>query len=342
MFCVECGAEGPTVEGVCPSCFAKKHRIVDPPQHVDVRRCNQCGAVQVGNAWIRSDIDVAIPQILREKIPTRKPFIRALFTHEAREEDPNNYSLTVKTMARYEGIEQVQDFHVRLRLKPSLCDVCGKQKSRYYEGIIQVRGDGRDLTPKELRSVRTFVAARIERARDESRDFLSKVEETHGGLDFYVSTNAFSKSLARELAATFGGSVRSSPKLFGMRDGKQVYRVTSLVRLTAFGVGDVVRYKGSLAEVTKIATFVTLRDLASGEERRFRPNDLRGATTVDAERFEAELERTEDGEHLAIHPESSATRPLTSRQPPRGSRAIVVWTSEGAFLSALPADASKD
>lgn len=341
MFCVECGAEGPTYDGVCAPCFAKKHRLVEPPAHVDVPRCAHCGAFRIGNAWVQAELDIAIPQVLKEKIPVRRPYARAHFTHEAREEDPNNYSLTVKATGTYEGLEQLQDFHVRLRLKPSLCDTCGKQRSRYYEGIVQVRADGRVLTMKEMRAVRTFIVARTARSRDRSRDFLSRVEETHGGLDFYVSTNALSKSLARDLAETFGGVVTTSSKLFGQRDGKELYRVTSLVRLTAFQVGDVVRRKGSLSEVLKIATFVILRDLTSGEERRFRPKDLRSATRVDSERFEALLERTDAGAMTARHPESGAERPVATRIPPKAGRAVVVWTSEGVYLSALPADPSK-
>src|SRR5207247_664849 len=97
-----------------------------------------------------------------------------------------------------------------------------------------------------------------------------------GGLDFYVSTNALAKGLARDLAGAFGGTVTASPKLFGQRQGREVYRVTALVRLPAFQKGDVVRHKGAIAEVTSVRPFVVLRDLATGESRRFKPKDVRG------------------------------------------------------------------
>ena len=45
---------------------------------------------------------------------------------------------------------------------------------------------------------------------------------------------------------------------------------------------------------------------------------------------------------IAIHPESGEGRPVAPRPKERVARAVVVWTSEGAFLSALPADASKN
>lgn len=341
MFCVECGAEGPTYEGLCPKCFSKKHPVVDPPELLDLARCSSCGSYRFKSGWSAMDRDLAITRLLREAVPVRPPFERVTFTHAAREEDANNLSLTVKALGRYKELESVRDFHVRVRIKPSLCETCQKQKGRYYEGILQVRGDGRELTPKEMRAVRTFVAARVERAR-EAQAFVSRLEEVHGGLDFYVSTNALGKTLSRELAETFGGTVSSSPKLFGQQQGREVYRVTSLVRLAPFHVGDIVRHKDALAEVMAVRPFVLLRDLATGETRRFKPKDVRNAKRVDAERFEARIERLESGDVIAVHPETGEGRPFKPPSKERADRAVVVWTQDGAFRSGLPADASKD
>ncbi|MFA5895688.1 MAG: NMD3-related protein [Thermoplasmata archaeon] len=341
MFCVECGAEGPTYGGVCAKCFAKKHALVEPPANLDLPRCKECGAFHFRSGWSRTELDLAVPQVLAEHVKPLPPFPKVHFTHVDRKEDENNYFLTVKATGRHEGLEQVQDFHVRLRIKPSVCDLCQKQAGRYYEGILQVRGDGRDLTPKELRTVRTLVLARVERGREEGGDFLSRIEEVHGGLDFYVSKNALGTRLAKQIAEAMGGTVASSPKLYGQRDGKEVYRVTSLVRLPAFQVGDVVRHKGALAEVLDWKTFVSLRDLASGETRRYKAKDLRGLRRVDAERFEADVRADEEGHALAVHPESGSERPVDLHGRNASPRAVIVWTQDGAYLSGLPADASK-
>src|SRR5574340_347272 len=145
MFCVECGAEGPTYQGVCASCFAKKHPLVEPPAYLDVARCQRCGAFRFKAGWARADLDQAILQLLREQVRALPPFDRVSFTHEAREEDANNLFLTVKASGRFEDLHQVEDFHIRLRIKPSVCETCQRQAGRYFEGILQVRGDGRAL-----------------------------------------------------------------------------------------------------------------------------------------------------------------------------------------------------
>jgi len=255
MFCVECGAEGPTYQGLCARCFPKRHPVLRPPDLLDLERCTSCGSFRVGSGWSKVDRELALTALLREAVPVLPPWERVSFTQVAREEDPNNLALTVKALGRFEDLQSVQDFRVRVRIKPSLCDTCQKQRSRYYEGVLQVRGDGRELTPAEVRAVRTFVTARVDRAGD-TDSFVSRIEEVHGGLDFYVSANALGKALARDLSESYGGTVSSSPKLYGQKQGREVYRVTSLVRLGPFHVGDVGRHKGALAEVTASRPFV--------------------------------------------------------------------------------------
>ncbi len=341
MFCVECGAEGPVYQGVCASCFAKKHAVVEPPQNLDVPRCARCGAFRFRSGWSRADLDQAIPQLLRERVAALPPFEHVAFTHVAREEDANNYLLTVKASGRFEDLRQVQDFHVRLRIKPSVCDTCAKQDGRYFEGILQVRGDDRDLTPAEMRAVRTLVLSRVERGRDEGGDFVSRTEAMHGGLDFYVSTNALGTRLAKEVADAFGGVVSASPKLYGQRQGKELYRVTTLVRLPAFQVGEIVRHKDAIAEVVALRPFVELRDLVTGETRRYKSKDLRGLRRIDAERFETEVRLDDAGHAVAVHPDTGAERPVRTRGVKPAGRATVVWTADDAFVSGRPTGRSK-
>src|SRR5437016_11662244 len=266
MFCGDCGTEGPVYEGLCAKCFRKRYPVVQSIELLDVARCESCGSYRLRSGWSKVDRELALPQLLREAMPPLAPYERVGFTQVTRDEDANNLALTVKAVGRFQDLAVVQDFHVRVRIKPSLCDSCQKQRGRYYEGILQVRGEDRELTPWEVDAVRTFVTARVDRSEG-AATFVSRVEEVHGGLDFYVSTNALAKGLAREIAGSFGGTVSASPKLFGQKQGKEVYRVTALVRLAAFQKGDVVRHKGSLAEVTSIRPFIVLRDLVTGARR---------------------------------------------------------------------------
>src|SRR2546428_496781 len=193
MFCVECGAEGSTYEGLCARDFLKKHPVVAPPDVLDLDRCTSCGSFRLASGWAKMDRGPAMAGLLRENLRKLPPWERVTFTHVARDEDANNLSLTVKALGRFEALQSVQDFRVRVRIKPTLCDSCQKQRSRYFEGVLQGRGDGRELTPQEIRGVRTFVLARVDRT-GETGAFISRIETVHGALDFVMASTAAKSS----------------------------------------------------------------------------------------------------------------------------------------------------
>ena len=55
MFCVVCGAEGETYDGLCKECFIKRGKFVDVPDNVDIVLCAHCRAMLVGNHWEHVD-----------------------------------------------------------------------------------------------------------------------------------------------------------------------------------------------------------------------------------------------------------------------------------------------
>ena len=101
MFCVECGAEGPTYQGLCARDFLRKHPVVAPPEVLDIERCSSCGSFRSKSGWSKIDRELALTGLLRETIPKLAPWERVTFTHVAREEDANNLSLTVKALGRF-------------------------------------------------------------------------------------------------------------------------------------------------------------------------------------------------------------------------------------------------
>src|SRR3989454_12142565 len=204
MFCVECGADGPVYEALGPTCCRKRYPVVKRVDLLDLARCESCASFGLRSGWSKVDRELVLPQLLRDAMPAPPPYERVGFTQVAREEDANNLAVTVKAVGRFRDLAPVQDFHLRVRIKPSVCDSCQKQRGRYYEGILQVRGEDRELAPGEVRAVRTFVVARVDRS-DDAKAFVSRIEEVHGGLDFYLSKNALAKGIARDVAGSFGG-----------------------------------------------------------------------------------------------------------------------------------------
>jgi nonsense-mediated mRNA decay protein 3 len=110
--------------------------------------------------------------------------------------------------------------------------MCNRRRSNYFEGILQVRAEDRPLTEEERGRLVAFVQDAVARRSAKGEEvFISRVEDVRGGADVYLSSNTVTRTIARELADAFRGTVGSSPKLFGRKNGKDLYRVTYVVRI---------------------------------------------------------------------------------------------------------------
>ena len=277
---MECGREGPTIEALCPSCFARKHAIVRAPAFVDLSRCVHCGSFLVGRSWTQVGLDTALPRVLRKAIRVTEKADHVSLRHEARTLDPNTVDVSGTVVARFGDVDVSDEFRTRLRIRIAVCTTCSRERGSYYASILQVRADGRDLTADEVHGVHDFVGNAVARAKREGKAFLSKAEVVPGGIDFYLSSNALGRRIARDVRTEFGGASGTAPKLHTRTSGRDVYRVTYLVRLPRLRPGQTVEFRGRRFTVKEIGRLVTLKS-EDGGERRFKPQELRRAVPVD-------------------------------------------------------------
>lgn len=278
-FCVECGKVGPTREGMCRDCYSKRHQIVSAPEFVYATVCNHCGSILVGKGWVRRPLERVIHFILRSAVILREEVDSVQITHDLRYEDERNIDVSAKASLRLGDWEIVQDFHTKVRVRGGSCDVCSKQHARYFEAIVQVRVDGRAIDEDEAREIREIVDDFIQRASERGQAFLSRVEEVRGGLDFYLGSKSLGRTLARELHRRFGGGMISSPKLHGRKGGRDVYRVTHLVRLPYLRAGDVVALGAEYYVIESSGPEIVGLDLRTLSRRRFGPKQLKELRT---------------------------------------------------------------
>ncbi len=232
MFCVECGREGPTFEGLCAECSLRKHPLVRPPEALDVTVCAHCDRVDVGGRWERLGVEEALPALLEDRIPVDGRASRHAFAFTARREDDRNLLLDVTLTADLHGLPAETSFRTRVRVKRGVCPTCSRQRGKYYEAILQVRAEGRPVRREERDRAVAFVEGAVARRAAKGEEvFVSKVEDVRGGPDVYLSSNSAARSLARDLADAFRGTVGASPKVVGRRLGKDLYRVTYVVRI---------------------------------------------------------------------------------------------------------------
>ncbi len=245
MFCVRCGREGPTYESLCVECFLENARFTSVPDHVDMQHCAYCGDYLIKGKWIKHpSIEEASRDAAVRAIKVKEGADVLKTKAEVEEADKNNFRVHMRTMIEYSDLSLEEKLDTIVRIKGGICSRCSKIVGNYYESIIQVRGRGRKLSDRQKEHYLEEIDRRVETAKEENREmFVSKVEDVPGGLDFYLSSISLAKAISKDLADRAGAEVKESSTLVTQKEGRDVYRVTYLVRLPSYMRGEVIMHE---------------------------------------------------------------------------------------------------
>ncbi|OGS42510.1 MAG: hypothetical protein A3K67_07490 [Euryarchaeota archaeon RBG_16_62_10] len=285
MFCVECGREEELVGSLCRECYSRKHAQATLPDHVDLTLCAHCSSMLTERGWddvgsVREAVDIALEQAVVVSKDAHVSDMKVQLT----ELDERNIEARVSVLVTAHEREFPRELRTIVRLKRGSCGECSKQQGKYYEAILQVRGPERSLPEMASDEIERLVRDRVAGLRKGSREvFLSRVEHVKGGLDFYFSTIGAARGVAKELQDSLCAEYKESSSLWGRRDGKEIYRMTFMVRLPGFGRGDVVARGGRNYYVSRMSRGVVhVVDLETGEEMAIRLKDPSECVVVQA------------------------------------------------------------
>ncbi len=267
MFCVECGKEGELFKGLCSDCFLKKNVFVTIPKNIDADVCVQCGSWKKKRRWVAVEDEDFIREVILENIKRESEVSDLEVQISENFEDENNISVNVITRSTVLGLNAEEDYLTKVRIKRNICGECSKQHGGYWEAKVQLRGGKRDLDEDELNRALEIVDSEVSfREKRDRNAFVSKVENVHGGLDFYFGSNSLGKNISKKLASEFGGTIKESQKLVGKKEGKDIYRMTYVVRTLDFRVGDFVEVGKKVLLVLSVSpNKVVLRSLGDFE-----------------------------------------------------------------------------
>jgi len=272
MKCIVCGRNAPALGGLCAPCLGERRRFIGVPEFCELTVCAHCGSVHRGRRWENSrgemsELEDAARRSLRvvkEEGVSVSPKVSVVPV------DGHNADAEIESTIRIGKSRLVQSGRTRIRIRRAVCERCSKIHGKYYEAILQVRAQGRDLTSQELELVRSRVAALVQGA--DRGDYIREEREVDGGLDFQLGKLLRGKAIVRTLARELGGRVTESSKLAGNREGRELYRVTFLLRLPALRGGDFVGLDGRILLVTHVGPQGTsATDLSSGRPETLDP-----------------------------------------------------------------------
>lgn len=255
MFCVECGKEGKIFRnGLCVDCYLKTHNFSKGPQIIDLSICPHCGSYKYKSTWISDSFDNVFKRWIKHLFDISRELKKPEITTECEEEKERTLCKVIIT-GFLDDVKITEEHNTIVRMKKDVCDVCSKRFGGYHEAIVQVRADKRNLTEEELIDIRLQVENLVRTMQEKGHRglFITDMGKEHGGIDFYLSDKGAAITITKKIQENYGGEIKKSSKNIGMKDSKQVYRMTYLLRLPSFRKGDFISYKDSFFYISSIS-----------------------------------------------------------------------------------------
>jgi len=267
-FCCKCGkseSEEPIIDGFCLDCFHEEFSLIQslPEKQLILTQCKLCGDVMYHGKWrgAPENIRKAIHEIIDEFIAKAKKVrgAKKIAVSDFKEPSPEEplkqeISIIIEGTPKEEVPPYQQEVHLELKTNIGVCDRCAKLARGYFESIIQIRGDRRVITEEEQLQISELIQQKkTERLQGDKMAYISKVvDKAKGGIDLYIGSEEFAKTLAKFLAAKLAAAIEYSTKLKTVKDGKPVYQSTYCVRIPYFEIGDVIQYQANAHQIVGI------------------------------------------------------------------------------------------
>ncbi|MDD1690348.1 MAG: 60S ribosomal export protein NMD3 [Methanoregula sp.] len=242
-------------------------------------QCPSCGAIKQVNTWTdstRTRHELA-PDLAKSAVhfhaDVKKPEIDVIVD----ELTVNRSRATLSLRGTLYKTPVTGSCTVEIIWDKEQCDRCNRISGSYYEGIVQVRAEGRIPSTFEVQMAAS-IAQQIEetlQSGGERLSFISDMNEIRDGIDIIIGTQHIGQLISQGIVAQLGGRYTTHPKLVGEKNGRQLYRITYSVRLPRFQKHDVVIVRKRYYEVERIeSNHVRVLDLKDGTSKTVRLDDI--------------------------------------------------------------------
>jgi nonsense-mediated mRNA decay protein 3 len=220
-FCPRCGEETDRLYGdkkkLCADCYPDKNDLLEIPDKVEITVCSVCGRMRKSGEWIeeytvQEQLGAKFAEFYEDDVEMELQFW---------EEDDQMY---VRVHA-HKG--EISDFYdTRVNFNNDQCPDCSKFQGGFYKVKMQLRGDA-DLQP-----ISDSIADKAAEITNQNRkDFLSNINKTDHGFDFFISTERMAKQILQMLRDSYEPDIKRSYELLGEENGERVYRNVISVRI---------------------------------------------------------------------------------------------------------------
>jgi nonsense-mediated mRNA decay protein 3 len=232
--CPKCGKPS---RGVCAECFIRDHPIA--VRQETFRDCG-CGLGFFKGKWYEDRQELLMDLAKRTMVSPSGVNLRIIDV--AAEPKAGRLQMLAHVQGSYSGSTFKTDVKWDIKPEQVKCDTCVKLGTGYYEAILQLR-DG------------------IELDLDEKQ--ISSIEHTRGGWDYYMINMGYAQAKVVDLINK-GFLVKQSSKLYGKKNGRDIFRFYYSIKRPHFSKGDFLEYEGKMLRVREVAKAVKLNDVTNG------------------------------------------------------------------------------
>ncbi|MDP3765482.1 MAG: NMD3-related protein [Nanoarchaeota archaeon] len=137
-------------------------------------------------------------------------------------------------------------------------------RSDYFQGILQLRDINDEIV--------SFVHNQIKKRGDVA---VTRNVKFSNGIDLYITSQKFIRILGKKLKDSFGGELKISAKLHTRnKQGKDLYRVNVLFRLSKYKKGDIVSVRGDEVRLISLGRKIFAKNVKTGKKVTIRSKEL--------------------------------------------------------------------
>ena len=246
-FCIVCGDSSKLSSNrLCESCFRKRVTLSKVPKTIQQFRCPKCESYEIRGRWSKMNQESLADLRIRDnlELDERAEDVNVGFALQIIDDRTNRIHLDVSGMIDNFFFED--SFEVLLQTSNAICTPCTRKDGAYFEAIVQLRSAGRKLSEKELKELRSTLDEMLDGMEADPMFFITKEGIVTGGWDLQLGSKSMARNCARILTKKFGGTVKETSTVVGMRDGIEITRLTVSYRKPAYDVGDVVKLNNDL------------------------------------------------------------------------------------------------
>ncbi len=243
-FCIACGSPPPlTSTRLCEDCLRSRTTFSTLPERIQQHRCAKCSMYEVEKRWVNIGEEELGELRVRENLDVIEGSVDVKVDLQYQPIDERTARIHVKVSGELEGYDFDDDHEILLQTSNAVCKSCTRKAGAYFEATMQLRSAGRRLTDDELKNLRANLDEMLDELESDPMFFVTKEGPVTGGWDLQLGSKALARTWARRLVKRFGGTVKETSTLVGIREGTEITRLTLSYRKPAYALGDVIRFK---------------------------------------------------------------------------------------------------